>query len=93
MNFACSEARITVTKKGTIMVVVTIPPHLKPRMNPSQRAPTPVSRELVRLIRETSKLDAPQATLSEHMRAVDAKQAQAIEFYIRACVLRLEQAM
>lgn len=52
-----------------------------------------MSRELVRLIRETSKLDAPQATLSEHMRAVDAKQAQAIEFYIRACVLRLEQAM
>ena len=62
-------------------------------MNPAQRAPTPVSRELIKLIREASKLDAPQANLSEHMRAVDAKQAQAVEFYIRACALRLEQTM
>lgn len=62
-------------------------------MNAAQRVPTPVSRELVRLIRESSKLDNPQASLSEHLRAVDAKQAQAMEFYIRACVLRLEQTM
>ena len=59
----------------------------------SQRAPTPVSRELVRLIRESSKLNSPQASLTEHVRAVDEKQAQAIEFYFRACALRLEQAM
>jgi hypothetical protein len=59
----------------------------------SQRAPTPVSRELVRLIRESSKLESPQASLAEHIRVVDEKQAQAIEFYFRACALRLEQAM
>jgi hypothetical protein len=51
----------------------------------------PVSRDLVRIIRESSKLDGNVTSLSEHLRAVDARQAQAVEFYLRACALRLAQ--
>jgi hypothetical protein len=54
-------------------------------------ASQPVSRDLVRIIREASKLDTPGASLAEHLKAVDTRQAQAVEFYFRACALRLDQ--
>jgi len=48
----------------------------------------PVSRDLVRIIRESSRLiDNP--TLTDHLSAIDARQAQEVEFYFRACALRL----
>ncbi len=53
--------------------------------------PVPVSRELVRIIRENSKLEGPGHTLNDHLTAVSARQAREIEFYLRACALRLEQ--
>ena len=52
----------------------------------------PVSRDLVRIIRESSKLDVNVSSLTEHIRAVDSRQAQAVEFYLRACALRLQQS-
>lgn len=52
----------------------------------------PVSRDLVRIIRESSKLEGAGLGLSEHLRAVDARQVQALEFYFRACALRLAQS-
>jgi hypothetical protein len=51
----------------------------------------PVSRDLVRIIRETSRLEAG-ATLTDHLAAIDARQAQEVEFYFRACALRLSQS-
>lgn len=52
----------------------------------------PVSRDLVRIIRESSKLEGGGgASLSDHLRAIDARQVQAVEFYFRACALRLTQ--
>lgn len=57
------------------------------------RAPLPISRDLVRIVKESSRLEGPHHTLSEHLQAVDARQAQAVEFYLRACALRLEQGL
>jgi hypothetical protein len=65
----------------------SVPHNAEEMRGPSQ----PVSRDLVRIIREASKLDTPGASLGEHLRAVDARQAQAVEFYFRACALRLEE--
>ena len=53
----------------------------------------PVSRDLVRIIRESSKLEGPNLTLNDHMKAVDDRQAKAVEFYLRACALRLDQGL
>jgi hypothetical protein len=55
----------------------------------------PVSRELVRMIRTSSQLLLSQQAipLSEHLRVVDVRQAKAVEFYLRACALRLEQGL
>jgi hypothetical protein len=52
---------------------------------------TPVSRDLVRIVRESSRLEGGGLTLNDHLSAVNARQAQGLEFYLRACVLRLEQ--
>jgi len=54
-----------------------------------------VSRELVRMIRTSSQLLLSQQAipLSEHLRVVDVRQAKAVEFYLRACALRLEQGL
>lgn len=62
-------------------------------MNPAPKGrPVPVSRELVRIIRETSKLEGPGHSLNDHLSAVSARQAREIEFYLRACALRLGQS-
>jgi hypothetical protein len=53
----------------------------------------PVSRDLVRIIRESSKITDPSSvSIHEHMQAVENRQGKAIEFYLRACALRLGQA-
>lgn len=51
----------------------------------------PVSRELVRIIRENSKIECGHASLTDHLNAIAERQAREIEFYLRSCVLRLEQ--
>lgn len=51
----------------------------------------PISRDLVRIIRESSKLDETTLPLSEHLKAIDARQVQGVEFFFRACALRLAQ--
>ncbi len=53
----------------------------------------PVSRELVRIIRESSRLEGAGHTLTDHMSAIGARQAKAVEFYLRACALRLDQGL
>ena len=55
------------------------------------RARLPVSRDLVRIVKESSRLEGGQHSLGDHLHAVDARQAQSVEFYLRACALRLEQ--
>jgi hypothetical protein len=51
----------------------------------------PVSRDLVRIIREKSRLEtAVGVGIDQHLQAVTNGQNQAVEFYLRACVLRLE---
>ena len=49
----------------------------------------PVSRDLVRIIREISK---KKETLSagEGLRVIEARQAKEVEFFLQACALRLE---
>lgn len=52
----------------------------------------PVSRDLVRIIKENSKLDSNGASLNDHLQSVDERQSKALEFYLRACSLRLENS-
>jgi hypothetical protein len=54
------------------------------------KQPLPISRDLMRIVRESSRLEGA-CGVTEHVRAVEARQAKAIEFYLRACALRLEQ--
>jgi hypothetical protein len=54
------------------------------------RQPLPVSRDLMRIVRESSRLEGAGG-VAVHVRAVEARQAKAIEFYLRACALRLDQ--
>lgn len=49
----------------------------------------PVSRDLVRIIRESSRLEPATAALDHHLNAVEGRQNQAVEFYLRACAIRL----
>jgi hypothetical protein len=53
----------------------------------------PVSRDLVRIIRENSKIEGQNLTLNDHIKAVDERQVKAVEFYLRACALRLDQGL
>jgi hypothetical protein len=55
------------------------------------RKAQPMSRNLVRIIRESSRLDG--GGLGEHLAAIEARQAKALEFYLRACALRLDQGL
>ena len=52
---------------------------------------TELSRDLVRMIRDMSKKEAQGA--AEGLRAIEERQAREIEFYLRACALRLESAI
>lgn len=49
----------------------------------------PMSRELVRIIREASRADQAGVGVSDHLEMISARQAKEIEFYLRACALRL----
>jgi hypothetical protein len=51
----------------------------------------PLSRDLVRMIREISKKDA--LGLGEGLKAIEERQAKEIEFFLQACALRLETAV
>ena len=55
--------------------------------------PQPISRDLVRIIRESSKVEDTQVPLSGHMRVLEERQGKALEFYLRACALRIEQSL
>jgi hypothetical protein len=54
---------------------------------------TPVSRDLARMVRESSRLEGAGLTLNDHLAAVNARQAKGVEFYLRACAIRLEQGL
>ena len=49
----------------------------------------PVSRDLVRIIREINKKEARSA--GEGLRMIEERQAREVEFFLQACVLRLER--
>jgi hypothetical protein len=51
----------------------------------------PLSRDLVRMIREMSKKDA--LGVADGLRAIEERQAKEIEFFLQACALRLETAL
>lgn len=53
----------------------------------------PVSRDLARIIRESSKkqLVGADAPLGDHLQAIEERQTKAVEFYLRACAARLAQ--
>jgi hypothetical protein len=53
----------------------------------------PVSRQLVHMVKEKSRLQNKDAPLREHLAAIEARQAQDTEFYLRACALRLERGL
>ena len=58
---------------------------------PSKPSARPLSRDLVRMIREMSKKDA--LVLGGGLRAIEERQAREIEFFLQACALRLETAL
>lgn len=58
---------------------------------PSRPTHAPVSRSLIRIIRESSRLTNEGATLNEHLSEVDKRQTKSVEFYLRACAMRLDQ--
>ena len=58
---------------------------------PAKPVSRPLSRDLVRMIREISKKDA--LGLGEGLRAIEERQAKEIEFFLQACALRLETAL
>ena len=62
-------------------------------MSSSSSHNLPVSRDLVRIIRESSKLDQGNNSLSDHVKSIEDRQAKAVEFYLRACALRLDQGI
>ena len=49
----------------------------------------PVSRDLARIIRESSKGEQATVSLNEHLQALEDRQCKAVEFYLRACAQRL----
>jgi hypothetical protein len=49
----------------------------------------PVSRDLARIIRESSKGEQAAVSLNEHLQALEDRQCKAVEFYLRACAQRL----
>lgn len=49
----------------------------------------PVSRDLARIIRETSRLEATGGRLNQHLHSIEQRQSKAVEFYFRSCSLRL----
>jgi hypothetical protein len=51
-----------------------------------------VSRSLARIIRESSCVAREDATLAEHVRSIEERQAHALEFYLRSVSLRLAAA-
>jgi hypothetical protein len=50
----------------------------------------PVSRDLVRIIREINKRES--GSVGEALRAIEARQAKEVEFFLQACALRLESS-
>ena len=58
---------------------------------PPRREARPLSRDLVRMIREISKKETQG--LAEGLRVVEERQAREIEFYLQACALRLETSL
>ena len=51
----------------------------------------PISRDLVRIIREVSRVES--RGLCDSIRAIEERQASEVEFFLRACAQRLELAM
>ena len=49
-----------------------------------------ISRDLVRIIREVSRVESKG--LCDSIRTIEERQAGEVEFYLRACSLRLERA-
>ena len=49
----------------------------------------PVSRDLVRIIREINKKEA--RSVGEGLRMIEERQAKEVEFFLQACSLRLER--
>ena len=57
------------------------------------RQAVPVSRDLVKIIRDSSKLPKDSTVgLSDHLRAIDDRQSKGVEFYLRVCAMRLEKS-
>ena len=52
-----------------------------------------ISRDLGRIIRETSLVEPSDVPLSRHLQAVEDRRTQCFEFYLRACVQRLAAPM
>lgn len=59
-----------------------------PREMRAQR-PTPISRGLARIIKDSSRAAREDDSMDEHMRCIEARQATCLEFYLSACALRL----
>lgn len=86
-----AAARLNTLGRSAFYAGGPAPSDSRPTMPTKRGGGQPVSRDLVRIIRESSRAEEG-ATLTEHLQAVEARQAKAVEFYLRACALRLSQA-
>lgn len=53
--------------------------------------PLPVSRDLIRIIKASGKADESNLSLMEHLKRLETRQIESVEFFFRACVVRLEE--
>ncbi len=60
---------------------------------PHARQRQPISKELARIVRDGSGLQDVDAPVSKHLQAIEDRRAQALEFYLRSCAMRLDTSL
>jgi hypothetical protein len=57
------------------------------------RARPELSRDLARIVRECSQLDSGSVSLAAHLRKIEERQNKEVEYFVRACALRLHASL
>ena len=57
------------------------------------RARPELSRDLARIVRECSQLESGSVSLAAHLRKIEERQNKEVEYFVRACALRLHASL
>ena len=52
-----------------------------------------LSRDLARIVRECSQLDSGSVSLAAHLQKIEERQNKEVEYFVRACALRLHASL